>query len=549
MIKTPKLLCAGIFTLSLGSTALALPFFTQVTSRLGATQSCGGTGCYSNYLVLADLDNDGDLDIVFSNGGGFYEPGNDEPMVIYQNDGAANFTDITQAAVGSYTGRLRQVALGDIDGDGDLDIIAPDAWNLQPDAVFINDGSAHFTDEGATRLGLSSKAGSTRLGDLDSDGDLDLVISDWGDNPPFSAGTGAVFSNDGTGNFTLAYTLEDPAENGTGPIDADLFDADQDFDLDLVFAHREDESLLYINVNGVLTPQPTQLPDQPGPYVYGPDPCDVDHDGDLDLWLDNGGENLNEQLFINNGGGVFSDETVVRISGNLSEDDNEVQCVDLDNDGDLDAIVASLSNEERLYTNDGTGHYALLPGAFPAVGDSTLGLDLGDLDGDGRLDAVTAQGESGSFLDRVYLGNTEEPLDTIPPRIRAIQLKPKQIGDQFLLRFAVEDRSTSDVGPRLLDAHIEVVGGATFPATFAGGDLFQVLVPVVSPLTVRACATDDAGNSACSADTILNEEEPNVNPPKVGGCSVENSQDNSGLWLMAFVWVGVVLSIKRKFQK
>ena len=274
--------------------------------------------------------------------------------------------------------------------------------------------------------------------------------------------------------------------------------------------------------------------------MYGPDPCDVDHDGDLDLWLDNGGNNLNEQLFINNGGGVFSDETVARISGNLSEDDNEVQCVDLDNDGDLDAIVASLSNEERLYLNDGTGNYALLAGAFPAVGDSTLALDLGDLDGDGKLDAVTAQGESGSFLNRVYLGNIDQPVDTLAPRIRALQANPKKIGEQFLVRFAVEDRATSDVGPRLSDVHLEIIGGASIAATFAGGDLHQALVPVSDALTVRACATDVAGNTACGAPVAISEDVV-VTPPPQGGCSVPGSQESSSLWLFSFVFVGGLL--------
>lgn len=67
-----------------------------------------------------------------------------EPLVILRNDGAANFTDISDSAVGGFTGWLREIALADVDADGDLDVGAPGAWN-GPAVLFMNDGSATAT--------------------------------------------------------------------------------------------------------------------------------------------------------------------------------------------------------------------------------------------------------------------------------------------------------------------------------------------------------------------------------------------------------------------
>ena len=131
---------------------LALPYFDEEASAFG-TQACGGSGCFTNYAALADLDGDGDLDAVFPNADGYFEQGELQPLVILANDSAGGFTDVSAMAVGGFTGHLRQVAIGDIDADGDLDMYAPDAWG-GPDALFVNDGSGAFTDESSTRLAV-----------------------------------------------------------------------------------------------------------------------------------------------------------------------------------------------------------------------------------------------------------------------------------------------------------------------------------------------------------------------------------------------------------
>src|SRR5687768_6181017 len=107
--------------------------------------ACGGDGCWTNYLRVTDLDGDDDLDVVMVNYEGFFSAGTAEPLVAYTNDGAGNFTNTSAASVGGFVGRIRQVAIGDVDGDGDPDMYVPDA-NGGPDNLFFNEGGV-FTPE------------------------------------------------------------------------------------------------------------------------------------------------------------------------------------------------------------------------------------------------------------------------------------------------------------------------------------------------------------------------------------------------------------------
>jgi hypothetical protein len=583
-MKRTALTLLAATTLVLGaSVARAAPMFADVPGAFGK-QPCNNQGCWTNYMTMADLNGDGALDVIFPNAEGFFSKGGADPLVIYFNDGKANFTDASQSVMG-YTGWLRQVAIGDVDGDGDLDLYAPAAWG-DADSLFINDGKGHFTEEAAARIaGLHSHAGAARFGDVDGDGDLDLFLSDgWAQSSTVIA---HLYLNDGKGNFTDA-TAQLPTTSGGEPIDFDLVDVDGDLDLDLVIDMHQFNSQLWINDGkGHFSDGTANLPAQHN-LKYDPVACDVDGDGDLDLIWDNAESDYTEQLLINDGTGKFTDETAARIQGNVGADDNGIACVDIDGDGDFDLAVASLSDDERIFINDGTGHFSLLPAAFPSMGDSTLWFDFADLDGDGRLDCVTAQGESGAFLNKLYLGIDPQPVDKRPPTFRAVEDLPMMASksDTPAVRFAVSDNATSDQGPRLKKAYVRLKGASgdiDVPAVFSGGDLFRAVLPAAKAagdVEYAACATDAAGNDACapakkyhvtdsasssssgggasstSTSTSTSTSgaggsgETPATPPSSGcGCSVPGREDEGITWFAAGICALFVVRYRRKMSR
>ncbi|MDC0716081.1 FG-GAP-like repeat-containing protein [Nannocystis bainbridge] len=500
-------------------------------------QACQGQGCWTNYLRVTDVDGDGDLDILLVNYPDFFAGADEpEPLVVYLNNGVAGFSNESAAAVADHAGNHRQVAVGDIDGDGDLDLYAPDGAG-GPHVLFINDGAGVFVDEAAGRLPAGSfpQGGAARMGDFDSDGDLDILAGDG-----YSQGAGAarfarLYRNDGSGQFEEIDGALPAALQGEEVDDFDLLDVDRDFDLDvLVNPHADGGGNLWKNDGAGGFTAAEFPPAGNSGFHYNPGVCDVDGDGDLDVWIDNIGGGYNEQLLINDGAGGFTDETAARVTGNDSgSDDNGVVCADIDDDGDFDAVVVSLSSPERTLINDGAGHFTSMPGVFPGPTDCSLWAEFGDLDGDGRLDLVTGQGECSS-ADEVYLAGDGDPIDAQPPKLLAVETVagPVDFDAAPVVRFAVSDRTVTDEGPRLARAYavIDPEGAATeVDATFMGGDLFRVVLPPARGTVVfRVCAEDPRGNTACAVDQAYeaSEDPGTTSDDGTGGDSTATTGDD-----------------------
>ena len=381
---------------------------------------------WSEGVEAADVENDGDLDLFFADGPAFDRPGpkQQNQLEINRLDEAARaFSNESVLRLGRHASHAKMVVTGDVDGDGFVDALFCNAFNTDAPSLFHNRGAAQpgwFDHESAER-GFTTpyNSGSAQFGDVDDDGDLDLVLCDSGEH--ILAGAGAaphLFLNDGRGVFTERADLL-PAPVKKARVDVQLADLDGDFDLDALFANRAENEggnhdLLLNDGRGRFTPVAGAVPDA-SKNVYEIEVGDLDDDSDLDLFflsLSDYSEGPAENRLVPHGELVFAPGTAL---GGL--DDNEAALLDFDMDGDFDVIVGSLAGEEKVLRNDGGFAFTELDVPITGVEDPTLDITIADVDRDGRHDLVTAQGEGNPALyrNRVYLGTG--PRDERAPRV------------------------------------------------------------------------------------------------------------------------------------
>jgi hypothetical protein len=298
--------------------------------------------------------------------------------------GAGTFSGGSDPALDGPSG----VAVGDVDGDGDLDLLTASARSSGTVSVRLNNGSGLFS--GGSDPAVGSNPTSVVLGDVDGDGDLDLLTANLG------AATVSVRLNNGSGVFSGG---SNPAVTGT-PADVALGDVDGDGDLDLLATTSgttsNTVSVRLNNGSGVFSGgSDPVVGNQPYRLAVG----DVDGDGDLDLLTANyGGATVSVRL--NNGSGVFSGGSDPAVGNNP----RSVALGDVDGDGDLDLLTASQSGGTvSVRLNNGSGVFS--GGSNPAVGGQPLSVALGDVDGDGDLDLLAANASSNTVSVRLNNGS------------------------------------------------------------------------------------------------------------------------------------------------
>ncbi len=248
---------------------------TRLPQEAGDTQA----------LVLADLDGDGDLDLMLANAGP--SPLFAQQNALWFNDGSGSFTDVTAARLPTRSDFSYALVVGDVDVDGDLDVIVGN-WNIplppnpaQPNVLLHNDGTGRFTEATAGELppDLAATAGLA-LGDLDGDGDLDLATVHAQGAPDF------VYWNDGTGRFTFALYLPGTASSSSYAIA--LGDLDGDGDLDVVVGRRDQHNVVIRNDGaGVFTDVSATIQPNVVDATVAVALADVDGDQDLDVFFGN----------------------------------------------------------------------------------------------------------------------------------------------------------------------------------------------------------------------------------------------------------------------
>jgi hypothetical protein len=302
---------------------------------------------------------------------------------------------------------------GDVDGDGDVDLVLGGSASCIPcpgaqTLLYLNDGSGRFTDATATRMPVTTAVSpALALGDVDRDLDLDLVLgntrSQW-NGSAYVAGQDFLYLNDGSGRFRDATATHLPFDNNDTAAVA-LADVDGDRDLDLVVgigAHasstppprnalcRNDGTGRFADVSA------THLPAR-AVATRAIAVRDLDRDGDVDLIVGTanlGGANEWPRVYVNDGTGRFCDAPAGQtpLGADCTLVASALACEDFDRDTDLDVLIGSFDQRSRLLNNDGSGR--LTDNDMPRMPNLACGngvsssLALGDLDRDGDVDEV-----------------------------------------------------------------------------------------------------------------------------------------------------------------
>ncbi|MBI2258212.1 MAG: VCBS repeat-containing protein [Flavobacteriia bacterium] len=416
--------------------------FTKVTNSVLVQDS-------SNHHSTAwgDYDNDGDLDLYVSNW--FSSVSNPFGLnFLYQNSCNNEFTKVRKIPTDLVTdfNNKYEVNWIDYDADGDLDLYFTNA-------LYENNGNGTFSRVNKTITNLPdytiSNTGGTfnvRWGnaawlDYDNDGKLDVYF-----------GRKELYHNNGLGDYDI---INSPSFSNMNRYlrgeSMTVADANNDGLMDIFMCSARSQfgsnkySMFYQNAgNGVFNENNSNGLTNHYSHSYGCTWGDIDNDLDLDVWLSINLGNY-DKLLINDGTGNFTPNLTDPVANILNTNQAGASFADFDNDGDLDLVVPSFSNN-FVYQNDGQGNFVRLINEVVEtdVTPESYSASWSDYDNDGDLDLfiVTAFGDPNDlfYTNNIYQNNTSNS-NWIKFDLDGVQSNRQAIGTRVYVKALINGTS------------------------------------------------------------------------------------------------------------
>ncbi|WP_160118594.1 FG-GAP-like repeat-containing protein [Chryseotalea sanaruensis] len=343
-------------------------------------------------IAWIDIDNDDDDDLLVTP---FNAPVGATGITVFENDGTGNLTKINVPGLSDFeTSTLRVISVGDINNDGFSDIAVN--GSLSGGDIFINNGDKSFTRTNLVppnNFGLNWFAS---MADFNNDGKLDAVFSD----DVSSSSTFFRFFTQNSSSEFETYELGEIAAEATISRGGSWADYDKDGDQDFIRSRfsttaNDFDQLYSNNGDGTFTPVSGTVFEQD--YFMGSRSLswgDYDNDLDLDVYVVENSPFYPSMLYSNNGDGTFT-----KMTGSVLSEAKTVQSFgsawgDIDNDGDLDMVVAN-SLQAVLYINDGAGNFSKYTAQeYLVAADASrtnIAFAFADYDNNGTLDIATGK--------------------------------------------------------------------------------------------------------------------------------------------------------------
>lgn len=379
-------------------------------AQFGPQQVISTDALFPRKVAVGDMDGNGTLDVLSA-------ARTTNEIAWYSNE--TGIGDFGPLRLISESSENNAIIPGDLDGDGDLDIVASSA---NGDIFFWQENLDGLGNFGPQQLiDTVNGAFDMNLSDIDNDGDLDIL------GGSFETGILYLYKNNGTGIFETA--IEIGTANGRSIITGDL---DGDLDLDIIVSNTGNIIIgWYENLDGLgnySSIQTIGFTDQVTSTISS-FATDIDNDGDLDILSASSNENFGIHWFENlDGLGNFSEINIIFTDTNLNR---SVFGSDLDNDGDVDALAVSvIDNRVSWYENlDGLGTFGSQQ-TITTNAVSARHVIAADLDDDGDMDVISASQNDSKIA---WYENDPKFVGFVTPSIKNLSLTPNPVTDSLTI--------------------------------------------------------------------------------------------------------------------